>query len=243
MMSNPGHKDLESESAPIRKFIPLVFRLLLVLTVLGGLLFIPAGRLDWWDAWVFVIIYGIFLLTYAFWGVLKDPGQLDERSRTHAAKNVKPWDRVILSVYTVFLLALFVVCGLDAGRFRWSQIPIPAKGLAWLGLSCAGAIIFWTLTTNTYLSRVARIQSDRGQVVVTSGPYRRVRHPMYLGIIILFFCSPIALGSWWGLIPGGIICLLFIIRTAKEDHMLMEELSGYKEYTRRVRYRLFPGVW
>jgi protein-S-isoprenylcysteine O-methyltransferase Ste14 len=210
---------------------------------LGGLLFIPAGRLNWLDAWAFLFAYGIFLLAYAAWGLLKDPGQLDERSRTSTAKNVMPWDKVILSMYTVFLLALFVVCGLDAGRFHWSFIPAFAKGFAWLGLACAGAIIFWALTTNTYLSRVARIQSDRGQVVVTSGPYRYVRHPMYLGIIFLFLYSPLSLGSLWGLMPGGAICVLFIIRTVKEDRMLREELSGYREYTRQVRYRLIPKIW
>jgi protein-S-isoprenylcysteine O-methyltransferase Ste14 len=180
---------------------------------------------------------------YAAWGFLKDPAQFDERSQAHSAENVKPWDRIILSVYTVFLLALFVVCGLDAGRFHWTFIGTPVKGLGWLGLACAGGIIFWTLKTNTYLSRVARIQSDRGQVVVTSGPYQYIRHPMYFGIIILFLCSPIVLGSIWGLIPGVTICILFIIRTEKEDRMLREELSGYSEYAQRIRYRLLPGIW
>ena len=242
-MSIPEQKDGKTEPILIRKFIQLVIQLLLVQAILAGLLFIPAGRLDWLDAWVFVAAYGIFLLAYAVWGLLKDPDQLNERSHTRTAKNGKPWDKVILSVYTVFLLALFIVCGLDAGRFRWSSIPVPVKGLGWLGVACAGANIFWTLATNTYLSRVARIQSDRGQVVVTSGPYRYVRHPMYLGIIILFLCSPIALGSLWGLLPGGIIGILFILRTTKEDRMLREELAGYQEYNQRVRYRLFPRIW
>ena len=239
----PGQKDLGSKPVPFRKFIRIFFQFLLVLAVLGGLLFFPAGRLDWLDAWAYGIAYGIFLLAYAAWGFLKDPEQLDERSRASTARNVKSWDRVILSVYSVFLLILFVVCGLDAGRFRWSLVPVLVKGLAWFGLACAGAVIFWTLTTNTFLSRMARIQSDRRQMVVTSSPYRFLRHPMYLGIIILFLCSPIALGSWWGMVPGGIICILFVIRTAKEDRMLKEELSGYIEYTRLVRYRLFPMIW
>ena len=242
-MSIPEQKDLKPEPISAWKIIQVTFQLLLVMVVLGGLLFAPAGRLDWMDAWAFVVAYGVFLIAYAIWGFLKDPEQLNERSMARTAKNVKPWDMVILSAYTVSLLVLFVVCGLDAGRFRWSFVPVPIKGLAWLGLVCSGAIISWTLASNTYLSRVARIQDDRGQVVITSGPYRFVRHPMYLGIIVLFACTPLALGSLWGLVPGGIICILFVVSTAKEDRMLREELVGYKEYAQRVRYRLVPRIW
>jgi protein-S-isoprenylcysteine O-methyltransferase Ste14 len=122
-------------------------------------------------------------------------------------------------------------------------VPLPVKGLAWLGLALAGALIFWTLAANTYLSRMARIQEDRGQVVVTAGPYRFVRHPMYSGIILLFIGMPIALGSLWALLPGAVIGALFVLRTAKEDRMLRDELSGYAEYAQRVRYRLVPRVW
>ena len=90
---------------------------------------------------------------------------------------------------------------------------------------------------------MARIQDDRGQVVVTAGPYRFVRHPMYLGVIVLFLGMPVALGSWWALLPGAAIGLLFVLRTAQEDRVLRDELPGYAEYTGRVRYRLVPGVW
>ncbi len=150
---------------------------------------------------------------------------------------------MIIAAYTAFLLLTPIVAGLDADRFRWSAVPLPARGLAWLGLALAGALIFWVLTANTYLSRMARIQDDRGQVVVTTGPYRFVRHPVYLGVILLFVCMPVALGSWWALLPGAVIGLLFVIRTAKEDRMLREELPGYVEYAPRVRYRLVPRIW
>ena len=122
-------------------------------------------------------------------------------------------------------------------------MPLPAKLLAWLGLALAGALIFWALATNTYLSRMAHIQDDRGQVVVTAGPYRFVRHPMYLGVILLFLSMPVALGSWWALLLGAVIGLIFLLRTAKEDRMLRDELPGYPEYAGRVRYRLVPGIW
>jgi protein-S-isoprenylcysteine O-methyltransferase Ste14 len=236
--------DLEPSAAPgtsIRAVARVVLSLVCVLGVLAALLFVPAGRLDWVEAWAFIISYGLFLTLYALWGLLKDPGQLKERGQV--AENVKSWDKAIMAAYTVFLLMTFVVSGLDAGRLHWSSVPLTARVIAWVGLAVGGSLIFWALATNTYLSRVARIQQDRGQVVVSSGPYRYVRHPMYLGIIILFICVPLALGSLWALIPGSVIGLLYIARTIKEDRMLREELPGYADYAQRVRYRIVPGFW
>jgi protein-S-isoprenylcysteine O-methyltransferase Ste14 len=117
------------------------------------------------------------------------------------------------------------------------------QALAWAGLVLAAALILWTAASNTYLSRQARIQDERGQEVVTSGPYHYIRHPMYLGILILFLCLGPALNSWYTLIPSLAIDILFIVRTAKEDKMLREELAGYEDYARRVRYRLIVGIW
>ena len=221
----------------------LAFSLVVVLGSMAALLFVPAGRLDWIEAWALIAAYGVLLAGYAWWGLRRDPDQLRERGRARKAANVKPWDKTIMAAYTVLLLLTLVVAGLDAGRYRWSAVPLPAKLLAWLALAAASALIFWAITTNTYLSRMARIQEDRGQVVVTAGPYRYVRHPMYLGIIILFLGMPVALGSWWALLPGAAIGLLFVLRTVKEDRMLREELPGYPEYAQHIRYRLVPGIW
>jgi protein-S-isoprenylcysteine O-methyltransferase Ste14 len=221
----------------------IAFSLVVVLGGVAALLFIPAGRLDWAEAWALLAAYGLFLAVYAWWGLRRDPDQLRERGHARRAENVKPWDKAIMAAYTVFLLLTPVVAGLDAGRCRWSAVPLLAKLLAWLALGLAGALIFWAITANTYLSRMARIQDDRRQVVVTAGPYRHVRHPMYLGIILLFLAMPVALGSWWALLPGIAIGLLFVLRTAKEDRMLQEELPGYPEYARHVRHRLVPGIW
>ena len=252
--SNEGSREVQDSMTappPTRPLPPririgaarIALGLAVVLGSLGLLLFVPAGRLDWAEAWVLIAAYGVFLAVYGWWGLRRDPEQLRERGQARKAENVKPWDKAIMAVYTVFLLLTPIVAGLDAGRFRWSAVPLPAKLLAWLGLALAGALIFWALATNTYLSRMARIQDDRGQVVVTAGPYRFVRHPMYLGVILLFICMPVALGSWWALLPGAVIGALFVLRTAKEDRMLRDELSGYVEYSARVRYRLVPRVW
>jgi protein-S-isoprenylcysteine O-methyltransferase Ste14 len=240
-MSTPGPQESSPPKSPGLTPLRLAANLLVVIAILALLLLLPAGRWDWVEAWTFILGYGLFLAAYAIWGLLKDPGQLRERGRI--AGNVKVWDKAIIGAYTFLLFATLVLTGFDAGRFRWSSVPGPVQAIAWLGLAAAGALIFWALATNTYLSRMARIQEDRGQVVISSGPYRFVRHPMYLGIILLFVCLPLALGSMWGLIPGSVIGVLFVVRTSKEDRMLREELAGYEQYARRVRFRILPGIW
>jgi len=206
--------------------IRLVFKVLLVILVLAVLLFLPAGRLDWPQAWGFILTIGLYFLIYVIWGIRKDPEQTQERS--HMAANVKRWDKIIMGVYTILLPTVFIIAGFDAGRFGWSKTPLGVQIIGWIGLIFAAAFIFWTVRT---------------QEVVISGPYRFVRHPMYLGILILFICIGPALSSLFALIPSVIIDMLFIIRTAKEDKMLQEELEGYQAYSEKVHYRVIPGVW
>jgi len=221
--------------------ISLLPNLLAVILILAAILFIPAGRLDWLQAWAFVLAFGGFLTFYGLWGVRNDQGQLQERSQ--GGKNTKSWDKVILSVYTIFLIGMLILAGLDAGRFRWAPAPHILQGAGWLGAAFAGFLIWWTVSVNTFLSRTVRIQDDRGQRVIDTGPYRWVRHPMYLGIIILMVSIPLLLGSLWALIPGVMIGILFIVRTALEDRTLQQELPGYPEYASRVRYRIVPWIW
>jgi len=227
------------ESKP--KVHRIIIQILIILIILTALLFVPAGRLDWLQAWVLIFFILIYFLLYVQIGISKDPDQTRERSQM--AKNVKPWDKVIMRIYTAILPTVFILARLDAGRFRWSTVSMIWQLLAWIGLAFAGGIILWTVRSNTYLSRYARIQDDRGQQVVATGPYRIIRHPMYLGILTLFLCMGPALGSWVVLFPGLLIDLLFVIRLGKEDKMLQEELDGYKQYSQVVRFRLIPWIW
>ena len=236
-----SQQPVPDRSDAARRSVRLLVRLIVVVAVFGLPLFIAAGRLDWLAAWAFLIAFFLFLLAYGLWGVRHDPGQLAERGRV--AANVKAWDKVIMGAYTVLLVVMLVVAGLDAGRFGWASPPFLARALGWTGLIAATALIAWTIHENTYLGRMARIQADRGHTVVTSGPYRHVRHPMYGGVIVIFVCLPLALGSGWALIPGGLIGALFVVRTSLEDRMLRTELAGYEEYAERVHYRLLPGIW
>jgi protein-S-isoprenylcysteine O-methyltransferase Ste14 len=224
-----------------RTLLSYLVRFIGLLIILAAILFIPAGRLDWGEAWGFIAVYAVFILIYLFWGLKNDPDQIEERS--HVGQNVKRWDHIILAIYTFFLMMMFIVAGLDAGRYRRAPLPIILEIVGWLGLVLAGGLIQWVSSVNTFLSRQVRIQDERGHKVVTQGPYRFVRHPMYVGIIIFMFSIPLVLGSGWAEVPAVIIGILFVIRTALEDRTLREELPGYKDYAEHVRYRLLPGVW
>ena len=217
------------------------FRIFLIVAVLAGVLLVSAGRVDWLAAWLLTLLYAIYLFFVMIWGVRNAPDLLRERSKV--ASNVKGWDKLVNAIYAILLNVLLVIAGLDAGRYGWSEMPLAWQVVGALGLALAGWVIWWTMAENAYLSRWARIQQDRGQKVVTSCPYRYIRHPMYAAIILLVLCIAIELGSWWALIPGGLIGALFVVRTALEDRMLHEELAGYGEYARQVRYRLIPRVW
>jgi protein-S-isoprenylcysteine O-methyltransferase Ste14 len=166
------------------------------------------------------------------------------KERQQPGEGAKRWDRVLLSVYIVTAMAIFVVAGLDVGRFHWSAampLRLQVIGLAIFVISFAFDI--WAVAVNNFYSRVVRIQQDRGHHVITDGPYRFVRHPSYVGSIVSWVCTALALGSWWTLLPAVLVVLVFVVRTALEDQTLHNELEGYAEYARRVRYRLLPGVW
>ena len=211
------------------------------LAVQAVLLFGGAGTLNWPWAWVyFAISLAVFLINGAI--VLRtSPETVAERGRPQATQD---WDKVVGGLWALVLyLVLPLVAGLDV-RFGWTR----ELGVAW---NLAGAVVLaaglglggWAMIANAYFSTAVRIQSDRGQTVCRSGPYRFVRHPGYMGFILQSLGTPILLGSFWALIPGIVAVALIVIRTAFEDQMLQAELPGYREYTQQVRYRLVPGVW
>jgi protein-S-isoprenylcysteine O-methyltransferase Ste14 len=228
----------------VTQSIPLwrrILRGIIGLAVFIALLFIPAGRWDWVEGWSFFIATTVAVTTITVWGVRTDPELMKERRRI--ADDIEGWDKTVLRIYAVLLFALLIVAGLDRGRFRWSQVPLPVHMVGWLGLAVAFVFASWALASNTYASRRVRIQNDRGHEVVTAGPYRYVRHPMYVGVILSVMSIPLILKSWWALVPAALIVILFFIRTELEDRTLKQRLSGYREYAERVRYRLLPGVW
>ncbi|MDH4257565.1 MAG: isoprenylcysteine carboxylmethyltransferase family protein [Candidatus Aminicenantes bacterium] len=214
-----------------------------VVTVLFmfALFFIPAGTLNWPEAWLFIVFYLTAVTGLMIWMKKKAPGLLKERMSRK--KEAKSWDRKFLIAYCLVLIVFLIIPGLDAVRFHWSEVPLILKVLGFIGYIPGLGFAFWAMKENAYASDVVRIQEDRGHTVCTTGPYRHVRHPMYVGVILFLFCFPLSLGSLYTFIPSSIIIILFIIRTSLEDRALQEELPGYKEYSQKVRYRLLPGVW
>jgi protein-S-isoprenylcysteine O-methyltransferase Ste14 len=200
-----------------------------------------AGRATWWRGWAFLLTFIIYV-SVLMWRVSKlDPELV--RERNVPADKAEAWDRVVMGIYSVLLVVLLIVCALDGGRHAWSAVPLGVQMIGWLLLVVAGAMVWHVMMINAYLSSWARIQDDRGQVVVQQGMYRYIRHPMYLGVIAGFLGIPLVLGSWWGMVPSVAIVGLFVYRTYREDRMLMEGLAGYAKYTEEVRYRLLPGIW
>jgi len=218
-----------------------LFQVLVMFLVIGGILFLAAGRLDWWMAWAFLIVYFLIALVTTLWMLRTNPELTQERDRP--GQNVKSWDNLLVMLNLLLSLVLFAVIGLDAGRYGWSEVPLGVRGLGLLGFIPAFGLPLWATQVNAYLSSRVRIQQERGHTVVAAGPYRYVRHPMYAGMICYDVSVPLVLGSWWGLAVGMVMIAAVILRTALEDRMLQRELPGYQAYSQQVRYRLLPGVW
>ncbi len=216
-------------------------RTVLFVPFIGAIVFAAAGTLNWLNGWVYVVWYLVVSVAAVF---LTDPSLLAERSSSRRVKGQKSWDMALMGVYGLLMpLVLPVVAGLNV-RFGWP--PEVARWLQVAGFAVYAlgwALHLWAMAANRYHALVVRIQSDRGQTVVTNGPYRYVRHPSYVGGILQALSVALLLGSAWALIPGVLSVLLLLLRTALEDRTLQQELAGYREYAGRVRYRLLPGVW
>jgi protein-S-isoprenylcysteine O-methyltransferase Ste14 len=219
-----------------------IIRVTLFTVATSSVMFLAYGSILWIEAWGLVVLGLIYFIAIFLWGIRYNPGVLQERAR--GLDNLsKKWDKVIISIYSIAYICMYALAGLDAGRFSWSSISFTTRWVAFLFVLPAYILPIWAVGSNPFASGVVRIQKERGHHVVSKGPYRYVRHPMYLGILFYGSAIPVFLGSWWAMIPGGVIILLFIIRAALEDRMLQEELPGYKEYAGEVRFRLIPGVW
>jgi protein-S-isoprenylcysteine O-methyltransferase Ste14 len=175
-----------------------------------------------------------FVLPYF---LLKNPALLERRMRMREKESAQ---RKIITLSYIYFLLAFILPGLDL-RFGWSNVPAWVSILA-DGFVLIGYLIFvWVLTVNSYLSRTVEV--DAGQTVVSTGPYGLVRHPMYFGVTIMYLASPLALGSYWALIPASLVIPLLAARLRNEEQVLLRDLPGYEAYRQKVKYRLLPGVW
>jgi protein-S-isoprenylcysteine O-methyltransferase Ste14 len=221
----------------------VVVQVLFFVVVIPFLPLLISWRWGWWEAWVYAIIC---ILGFAISRVLaarRHPDLLAERARSLRHKNVESWDRLLAPLVGLGGGLIPLVAGLDA-LFDWSSIfSLPVRILS-LVITLAGyALAAYALIENPFFSGMVRIQTDRGHQVVSSGPYRWVRHPGYAGGLLTYLATPFFLDTAWTFLPVVLLTIVLVIRTQLEDSTLQDQLEGYGDYARRVPYRLLPGVW
>lgn len=227
----------ESVQIPIlRRFVPVVFSVAITSVCLFG----SVGRLDWLNAWVLLGLNFVasIVTTALLW---RNAELIAERSNIKAGKS---WDKAIVGIVVLLgPMATWITAGLDT-RFHWSHGMPPLAFIVGVVVAVlAAALIAWAMRSNKFFSSVVRIQKDRGHVVVTSGPYRFVRHPGYTGMSVFTLATPLILNSRWAFAPAMATAATAVLRTALEDRTLHNELDGYADYARRVKYKLVPVIW
>jgi protein-S-isoprenylcysteine O-methyltransferase Ste14 len=206
-----------------------------------SIIFISAGRLDYWQGLIYVII-GIIMVFLNYTVLRVDSELLNERSKF--GEGTKKWDKTILGLSFLMTISMYLIAGLDSGRYHWS--PDFHWGIHLLGiiLTILGQLLFLIAQKqNKFFSSTVRIQTDREHTVCETGLYKFVRHPAYLGSIIQSLGFPLLFGSLWSIIPICLLMILFITRTNLEDKTLKEELKGYLDYSNKTRYRIIPYIW
>ena len=211
--------------------------------VFAALLFVCAGTLLWPAGWAFMALFFGFALAIVLWLARKEPELLAERMSSPMQSGQPLWDKVFVVAVMVLFVAWLILMPLDAVRFGYSEVPGWLQIFGALGVVLSFYIMFLTFRENAYLALVVKVQQERGQSVVSTGPYRYVRHPMYASTLLFFPGSALLLGSWWGLMFCTVLLGLLVWRIPLEERMLENGLDGYDEYERNVRYRLIPHVW
>lgn len=204
---------------------------------LAALFFLPAGTLKYWQAWVYLaIIFGPMLLVMQYL-MKNDPELLERRMRT---REKEAEQKLIVKLSFIPFLIAFLLPGFDR-RFGWSNVPVGVVIAADLLVLLGYLIVFLVFRENRYASRVIEVEKE--QEVIHSGPYALVRHPMYLGMLLLYLLSPLALGSYWAMLPALLIVPVIVKRIQNEEVVLSRELNGYQDYMRMTHYRILPGIW
>jgi protein-S-isoprenylcysteine O-methyltransferase Ste14 len=215
---------------------------LIWVAAMGALLFAPAGTLHWPAAWVFLATMAVIAIACGWWLARTDPALLAERMRPPMRDDQPAADKKIVVAFGVASLLWFAVIGLDR-RVQSSDMPWALQALGLAMLLASTCFVMWVMHENSFAAAVVRLQTERGHVVVDSGPYAWVRHPMYSGAIVFFVGAALLLGSWWGVAMSLLFVVLFAIRAGIEERTLTAGLPDYADYAARVRYRLLPGIW
>lgn len=212
-------------------------------TIFTLALFLPTGTLAWPAAWIYLVLLFGFTIVISIWLFRFNPELLAERLTGIGKPDQKTWDKVFLALTAIAFLGWLVVMALDAMRFHWSKVPYWLQCCGALILLASFYIFYLVFRENRYLSPAVRVQTERGQTVISTGPYRYVRHPMYAGFVLYAIGTALLLGSFYGLVGALLLIAMVAWRAVQEERVLSEELAGYREYLRRVKYRFVPYVW
>jgi len=239
-MSSKTESQRAVQTGALRQWIRVVVMYLFI----GLTLLVCGGDLGWWQAWIYSLIIVVAGIGGRIWAEHRHPGLTAERQNIEKIQNAKTWDKVLAPLMALSVgFPMVIVAGLDH-RYGWSpEFSLWLIVLGFILISLGYTFAAWALAENQFFSTVVRIQTDRGHVVCDSGPYRIVRHPGYAGNIPPLLGIVLALSSLWTFIPVAVALIIMVIRTALEDQTLQEELPGYQDYARRVRYRLIPGIY
>jgi len=221
-----------------------LIRSFIYLAVFPVILFVLAGDWRWIEGWAFSIVFLVMCFGTLLYLYFYDPALLKERFGSPFQQAQKSWDKVLLSLFFIDFLVWFAIMPLDAQRFHWSPaFPLWLRALGTVLLVISIVFIFEALRENTFASPVVKMQKERGQTVVSTGMYGVVRHPMYAGALLLFVAGPLLLGSAWGLIMSLVLIVTIAVRSIGEEAMLKQELEGYTDYMKRVKWRMIPFVF
>jgi protein-S-isoprenylcysteine O-methyltransferase Ste14 len=212
------------------RFIPGIF-------VLSAMFLIPAGTFAYWEAWIYMGVLFIPMFFVFIYLIRNEPELLARRMKM---REKEAEQKLIIKLSYIPFLVAFLLPGFDK-RFGWSNVPVAVAVIADFLVLISYGIFFLILKENPYASRVVEVEPE--QTVITSGPYAKVRHPMYSVVLTMYLFSPLALGSFWAIIPMVFIIPLIVARILNEEEVLLRDLKGYEDYMQKTRYRLIPGIW
>ena len=215
----------------------VILRFGMFFVVMGLMFFLPAGNFNYWEAWLYMAILVTPIVIFLFYLIKHDPELLERRMRT---KEKESQQKTITKIGSLIFILIYLIPGFDQ-RYGWSSVPIAIIIIADIIVFLGYLLFIHVLLENSYASRVVEVEQQ--QKVITTGPYKIVRHPLYLAVLLMYSFGPLALDSYWAMIGSVLLILILVARIKNEEKVLSKELDGYQNYLEKTKYRLVPGVW